>query len=104
MMSSARERWLGGNEIGTIYVVEVARLGSVYSLDSHPADRSLALCAKQSGDCFFDYVPLCVKSGQMSANLKARFGAYAFRKAYAQLSDRNFHLLLAGETIPWRKG
>lgn len=94
------EIWWGtGNEIGSVYVVKKSRLGSN---DRQPREGSLAICARHSGDCFFDYVPLRIDYGKRTMNglPKREFGAYAFsEEAKVKLSPRRFHLLMAGETV-----
>jgi|SRR6267142_56543 len=90
--------WGHGNKIGEVYVVEENRLG----INNHqPKDKSLALCIEHTGDYFYDYMPIVVDKKGIRAKLNKQFGSYAFRKLsrFRKFSDREFHLLLAGENL-----
>ena len=92
--------WRGGNLIGAVYMVEPSRLGLGKFL---PRQNTLALCVEHSGDCFYDYVPLRVHRRWIVADLENTFGSYIFSKESSlKLTNREFHLLLAGEKLSGR--
>lgn len=63
-----------------------------------PNDGDLCLCVGHTGDCFDDYVVLWVDDDGLYSVLY-EFSAYKFGEEICNLSNRAFHLLLAGESL-----
>ena len=65
-----------------------------------PNDGELCLCVVHSGDCFNSYYPLTEgDDGSFRADLDRKFGAYVFGYLEGKFSDRDYHLLCAGEKV-----
>lgn len=93
--------WGAGNEVGALYVVAKNRLGNN---DIQPKTGVLAVCTVHAGDCFYYYRLLeqCKNVfGEPTTyySLGLRFGSYTLRESDMKLTNRQFHLLMAGDTI-----
>ena len=95
------DSWGAGNTIGKVYLAEPERFG----INKGVKKGTPCLCVDHTGDCFYYYVPIKTyigKSGKkfISASLNKEFGSYTFGKlAKKQFTNREYHLLLAGETL-----
>lgn len=92
-------RWGAGGTKKAIYKYSDKehkhRMGSC---DWLPKDGDLCICVGHSGDCFSDYVAMR-KTAKGTYEMVGKFGAYNFGKPVGELSDRDYHLLQAGEEI-----
>lgn len=94
-----RSPWSPGNKPQSLYRYydeeHQDRMGCCKYL---PSDGDLCLCLTPVEDCFDDYVVLWVDDDGLYSVLY-EFSAYKFGEEICNLSNRAFHLLLAGETI-----
>lgn len=88
-----------GNNARSIYrYIHAEHKGRMGYCEHLPSDGDLCLCVEHAGDCFDNYVKLWVDDDGLYSVL-FEFGAYCFGEVVCTLSDRVFHLLLAGEPI-----
>ncbi len=89
---------------------ESAIVGRIYEVQAcdHKLHRATdqpvgqwCLCYKHSGDHFYTYIPLDRDGKSLRLRLTDQFASYSFGMLVTEieLSDRNFHLLCAGETM-----
>ncbi len=98
MIRMGPSSWGGGAEVGVLYEYrkeDIARLGHC----AVPKVGDLLLCVAHTGDCFYNYLIIKNRRGEFYAPGKEVCG-YALGKKIKPLTKRQFHLLLAGETIP----
>ena len=67
-----------------------------------PKDGDYCVCIEPSGDCFDNYFVIR-KQTNGKHKIVGYFGAYSFGEEIMKLSDRNFHLFLAGEEVDLRR-
>ena len=94
--------WGGGAEIGAVYVLkskfDLERVGNCWA-DGKLKIGDRLLCIEKSGDCFYNYRLIETRKNKTRL-IKPMIGAYQLGKKVGRtLSNRKFHLLLAGETI-----
>lgn len=106
---SNRPQRLGGVHTGELYVIrpeDFGRVGNCW-MKGRLKDGDLIIATGHSGDCFWTYC--LVEHG--SVNVEGRqlykvipessFGAYVLGEPYpSQPTEREVHLLLAGESVP----
>ena len=95
--------WGRGNEIGAVYVLNAectARVGGGW-MKGRLRAGDIALCIEHTGDGFFDYILLETGENFVKGIPASRFGSYCFGVGACRWlpSDREFHLLCAGESI-----
>jgi hypothetical protein len=102
-MSFGREERTGGHYPGLVVLLSPEdnnRLG--YNQPVNLKEGDLAMCCKHSGDCFWDYkmIKLSYDSDhQLRFTCGVKFSAYVLGTPYyKQPTEREFHLLMAGET------
>lgn len=98
-MRMGRGAWGQGNTIRSIYRYDdhthKRRMGCC---DWLPSDGDLCVCISHTGDCFNDYFAVR-KQEDGKYKIVGKFGAYVFGRDIGTLTERDFHLLLAGESI-----
>ncbi len=87
-------QWGQGALIKAVYLFdnEADRLGHC---DKLPKNGDYCLCYKHSGDFFYEYI--VIRKGKDGLwGKRFSFGAYFFGDRKVVLSERKFHLLMAG--------
>jgi hypothetical protein len=91
--------WSRSLTVGAIYRYPGPSVGQKNSIPK----GTLVLCAAHTGDNHYRLLPLraTAKGTKFAPRLTAQFHDYGWRrdKGICELSDRNYHLLMAGETI-----
>lgn len=100
--------WGGGNTIGCIYRLtkhDTGRVGHCW-MRGRLIEGDLALCIAHAGDCFYQYILLDVGGNYIRGVAESRFGSYSFAGEAVEWipSNRELHLLCAGETIYFKGG
>ncbi len=96
--------WGGGNDVGAVYFMEnlldLNRVGNCW-IDGRLKLGDVVLCTQHTGDCFYDYVLLQTFTNGLRAIITTPgWGAYALNKKMQwKPTARQFHLLLAGESV-----
>ena len=98
-MRMGRGAWGFGNSSRNIYrYINYRHKDRMGCCDWLPSDEDLCVCIKHSGDCFDDYFAVR-KQEDGKYKIVGKFGAYVFGSSRGELTERDFHLLLAGESI-----
>lgn len=92
----------GGVNKGVYLYIDEDHKHRMGSCEWLPKDGDLCVCVEHAGDCFSDYVAMR-KQENGDYKMIGEFGAYNFGEKISELSNRNFHLLQAGESIPYDK-
>ena len=91
--------WRSGGETGRVFIyrddIDKNRMGMC---DWLPKDGDWCVQTNHSGDCFYNYIVIR-KTKEGKYKKVNRFGAYCFGKPGRKLTNRQYHLLLAGEPV-----
>ena len=92
--------WGQGNIIGAVYTVTQEHLDD-YRIDASKkvSVGTRLLCCKHSGDCFYDYKILGHSPLMCKVTIVGETWGYSLSGEARKLTDREFHLLLAGENV-----
>lgn len=93
----SNRNWGVGAKIGSVYLYTDEYKNRMGASPRLPKNNDLCLCIEHSGDCFYTYTVLNRTKNGLEKSFK--FGAYCFGDSVKTLSERDFHLLLAGETV-----
>lgn len=105
-MKTGPSYWGGGAVIRGIYRLGKdcpERVGSCWA-KGRLREGDLLLCEQHAGDCFYNYWLIDARSVNINGDLVCKLvleciGAYTLGKIVTTLSSRDYHLLLAGETV-----
>ena len=99
-MNSIDRAWRGGNVIGGLYYITEYDLHRVSGwMKGRLRVGDIAMCAQHSGDCFYDYFLMEWGENFMRGIIGSRFGSYTLSTILMQLSNREYHLIMAGEGL-----
>lgn len=93
--------WGSGASIGTMYKLskkDLDRVGSCW-MSGRLMVGDLVLCIRHSGDCFYDYILVEEGANFYEGIPGSEFGSYTLGTKVKEFSNKEYHLLAAGETI-----
>ena len=98
--------WGQGNQIGQCYRItepDLSRVGHSW-MEGRLRAGDLVLCCEHSGDYFYDYILVYEYDNALKGLPQSKFGSYTLSTPVVwELLAREFHLLMAGESIPYTK-